>query len=86
MTLAFISQATFLHDLKMAETNNLRNKLQCMHFALSEISNRNFVIIQAKGEQVVEAKVVGDDLRHWKGKIFGPVSKFFGYQSCIAFI
>lgn len=20
------------------------------------------------------AKVVGDDLRHWKGKIFGPVS------------
>jgi len=23
---------------------------------------------------VVEAKVVGDDLRHWKGKIFGPVS------------
>ena len=23
---------------------------------------------------VVEAKVIGDDLRHWKGKIFGPVS------------
>ena len=23
---------------------------------------------------MVEAKVVGDDLRHWKGKIFGPVS------------
>ena len=23
---------------------------------------------------VVEAKVMGDDLRHWKGKIFGPVS------------
>ena len=33
-----------------------------------------FEFIQAKGEQVVEAKVVGDDLRHWKGKIFGPVS------------
>lgn len=37
---------------------------------------------------MVEAKVVGDDLRHWKGKIFGPVSilvsywfpcTFFGY-------
>jgi ubiquitin-protein ligase len=27
---------------------------------------------KAKGEQVVEAKVMGDDLRHWKGKIFGP--------------
>ena len=27
---------------------------------------------QAKGEQVVEAKVVNDDIRHWKGKIFGP--------------
>jgi ubiquitin-protein ligase len=25
-------------------------------------------------EQVVEAKVIGDDLRHWKGKVFGPVS------------
>jgi len=22
----------------------------------------------------VEARIVGDDLRHWKGKIFGPVS------------
>lgn len=23
---------------------------------------------------MVEARVMGDDLRHWKGKIFGPVS------------
>lgn len=23
---------------------------------------------------MVEAKIVGDDIRHWKGKIFGPVS------------
>jgi len=35
---------------------------------------------------VVEAKVMGDDIRHWKGKIFGPVSKhttsyFFIYKS-----
>ena len=35
----------------------------------------NYLYQQAKGEQVGEAKVVGDDLRHWKGKIFGPVSK-----------
>ena len=21
---------------------------------------------------MVEAKIVGDDIRHWKGKIFGP--------------
>ena len=27
---------------------------------------------------VVEAKVIGDDLRHWKGKIFGPVSNDLG--------
>lgn len=27
---------------------------------------------------VVEAKVIGDDLRHWKGKIFGPVSNVLG--------
>ena len=37
----------------------------------------NIILIQAKGEQVVEARVMGDDLRHWKGKIFGPVSKNF---------
>lgn len=30
--------------------------------------------IQAKEQKVVEAKVLGDDIRHWKGKIFGPVS------------
>ena len=36
----------------------------------------SYSYVQAKGEQVVEAKVVGDDLRHWKGKIFGPVSTF----------
>ena len=38
------------------------------------ILNHILLFRQAKGEQVVEAKVVGDDLRHWKGKIFGPVS------------
>ena len=28
---------------------------------------------QAKGkEQVVQAKTVGDNIRHWKGTIFGP--------------
>ena len=27
---------------------------------------------------MVEARVVQDDLRHWKGKIFGPVSTFDG--------
>ena len=32
------------------------------------------VCIQAKEQKVVEAKVLGDDIRHWKGKIFGPVS------------
>lgn len=29
--------------------------------------------LQSKTQQV-EAQMVGDNLRHWKGKIFGPVS------------
>ena len=33
-----------------------------------------FLFMQAKEQKVVEAKVFGDDIRHWKGKIFGPVS------------
>lgn len=38
----------------------------------------------ANGEQVVEAKVIGDDLRHWKGKIFGP--KDTPYQGGIFYV
>lgn len=40
----------------------------------SESDECSYNFVQAKGEQVVEAKVIGDDLRHWRGKIFGPVS------------
>ena len=39
----------------------------------NSLNGSGFVI--GNGQQVVEAKTVGDDIRHWKGKIFGPVSK-----------
>ena len=46
-----------------------------------------FYQIQAKGTPVVEARTVGDDMRHWKGKIFGPVcNKFKNKQTAKKFI
>mmetsp|Transcript_16803 Transcript_16803/g.25883 ORF Transcript_16803/g.25883 Transcript_16803/m.25883 type:complete len:114 (-) Transcript_16803:285-626(-) len=39
---------------------------------IKELKELQDGVRNAKGEQVVEAKTVGDDLRHWKGKIFGP--------------
>ena len=39
---------------------------------MKELKELQDGVKKANGEKVVEAKVVGDDLRHWKGKIFGP--------------
>ena len=39
---------------------------------MKELKELQDGVKKANGELVVEAKVVGDDLRHWKGKIFGP--------------
>ena len=41
---------------------------------MKELKELQDGVKKANGELVVEAKVMGDDLRHWKGKIFGPVS------------
>ena len=41
---------------------------------MKELKELQDGVKKAGKEQVVEAKVVGDDLRHWKGKVFGPVS------------
>ena len=39
---------------------------------MKELKELQDGVKKANGELVVEAKVMGDDLRHWKGKIFGP--------------
>ena len=39
---------------------------------MKEIKDLNKGVKDTKGEQVVEAKMIGEDLMHWKGKIFGP--------------
>ena len=41
---------------------------------MKELKELQDGVKKAGKEQVVEAKVIGDDLRHWKGKVFGPVS------------
>ena len=41
---------------------------------MKELKELQDSVKKAGKEQVVEAKVVGDDLRHWRGKVFGPVS------------
>lgn len=41
---------------------------------MKELKELQDSVKKAGKEQVVEAKVIGDDLRHWKGKVFGPVS------------
>ena len=39
---------------------------------MKEIKDLQRGVSNTKGEQVVEAKMLGEDLMHWKGKIFGP--------------
>ena len=39
---------------------------------MKEIKDLQKGVSNTKGEQVVEAKMLGEDLMHWKGKIFGP--------------
>ena len=39
---------------------------------MKELKELQEGVKKANGEKVVEAKVIGDDLRHWKGKVFGP--------------
>lgn len=34
--------------------------------------------------RVVQAETVGNDMRHWKGKIFGPVSSIALYHITVA--
>ena len=47
---------------------------------MKELKELQDGVKKAGKEQVVEAKVVGDDLRHWKGKVFGPVSHALSQQ------
>ena len=39
---------------------------------MKELKELQEGVKNAKEQKVVEAKVLGDDIRHWKGKIFGP--------------
>jgi ubiquitin-protein ligase len=48
---------------------------------MKELKELQDSVKKAGKEQVVEAKVVGDDLRHWKGKVFGPVSRQLSQQN-----
>lgn len=48
---------------------------------MKELKELQDGVKKAGKEQVVEAKVIGDDLRHWKGKVFGPVSRTLFHQN-----